>query len=62
MKHTEILHWLEVMNERQARNEFNVADIPVSVLLELHRRRFTVGNVITEEGIKFLEKNKVELS
>lgn len=48
------------MNGRQSKNDFNVADVPFSVLLELRRRRFANdGNVLTDEGIKFLEENKV---
>jgi hypothetical protein len=61
MKQNELLEWFELMNDRQSKNDFNVADVPFSVLLELRRRRFANDdNVLTEEGIKFLEKNKVE--
>jgi hypothetical protein len=60
MTQLEVLQWLELINIRQAKNDFNVADIPMSALLELHRRQFTANNVITDEGIKFLEKHKVE--
>jgi hypothetical protein len=60
MTQLELLQWLELINIRQAKNDFNVVDIPMSVLLELHRRRFTSNNVITDEGIRFLEKHKVE--
>lgn len=60
MKQNELLQWLESMNDRQSKNDFNVADVPFSVLLELRRRRFANdGNVLTDEGIKFLEENKV---
>lgn len=60
MKQRELLHWIEIMNGRQSKNDFNVADVPFSVLLELRRRRFANdGNVLTDEGIKFLEENKV---
>lgn len=61
MKQSELLQWLEFMNDRQSKNDFNVADVPFSVLLELRRRRFANdGSVLTDEGIKFLENNKVE--
>lgn len=58
MKLNELLQWLDALNTRQAKNNFDVVDFPDSVLLELQRRRFTVHNVITDEGIQFLEKNK----
>jgi hypothetical protein len=62
MTQLELLQWLELINIRQAKSDFNVADIPMSVLLELHHRRFTVGNVITDEGIGYLEHNKAHSS
>lgn len=59
MTQVELLRWLELMNVRQVKNDFNVADVPFSVLLELRRRRLANdGNVITDEGIKYLQKNK----
>lgn len=60
MTQIEVLQWLEVLNTRQAKNDFYVADIPTSVLLEFYRRRFTVNNVITHETIRFIEKHKVQ--
>jgi hypothetical protein len=61
MTQLEVLQWLELINIRQAKNDFNVADIPMSVLLELRRRKFANdGSVITDEGIQFLEKHKIE--
>lgn len=63
MTQVELLRWLELMNVRQAKNDFNVVDVPFSALLELRRRKFANdGNVITLEGITFLQKNKTTVA
>jgi hypothetical protein len=60
MTQIEVLQWLEVLNTRQAKNDFNVADVPASILIELKRRKFAANDIVTAEGIKFIEKHKVK--
>jgi hypothetical protein len=61
IQQNELLLWMDTIHSRQEKNDFNVVDVPASVLLELKRRKFMIdAEVITSEGVKFLEKNKVE--